>query len=294
MLTGLSRDIAPLPDPRRVLRRRLHDGRGWRRSSTTRSRRKIVQMLLVAGAIGISGVVSSSILTLARKEDSILAPLLGLVVATLLLWAAMSFKPLDRLMTRIVAWALRRCHRHRHARLRRAPAHPTTSAPSPSSRSGPRACSRAVRSPRPPRDSPGIVLLGIQRAAGGEYVGAPPLDTRIEAGDVLTIYGRDRGRSPGSARRRPRPDANVRRLPRRPGATSRAQPPRLLQAPRDRRARARARDPVPAVADDPLPRLLQREDGREGARHRADRRHPARQPRGRGAGRPQGGRARRA
>ena len=53
------------------------------------------------------------------------------------------------------------------------------------------------------------------------------------------------------------------------------------------------RDPVHAVADDPFPRLLQREDGRQGARHRAEGRHPARQPRGRGPGRPQGGRARR-
>ena len=55
-----------------------------------------------------------------------------------------------------------------------------------------------------------------------------------------------------------------------------------------------ARDPVQALADDPLPRLLEREDGREGARHRAAGRHPARQPRGRRPGRPQGGRARRA
>ena len=66
-------------------------------------------------------------------------------------------------------------------------------------------------------------------------------------------------------------------------------PPRLRQATCDRRADATARDPVQALADDPFPRLLQREDGRQGARHRADRRHPARQPRGRGAGRPQGG-----
>ena len=57
---------------------------------------------------------------------------------------------------------------------------------------------------------------------------------------------------------------------------------------------ADARDPVYAIANDPLSGFLQREDGREGARHRADRGHPAWQPRGRGAGRSQGGRARRA
>ena len=68
-------------------------------------------------------------------------------------------------------------------------------------------------------------------------------------------------------------------------------PPRLRQAARDRRPDATARDSVQALADDPFPRLLEREDGGQGARYRADRRHPARQPRGRGAGRPQGGRA---
>ena len=52
------------------------------------------------------------------------------------------------------------------------------------------------------------------------------------------------------------------------------------------------RDPVPAVADDPLLRRLQREDGGQAARHDREGRHRARQPRGRGAGRPQGGRAR--
>ena len=52
------------------------------------------------------------------------------------------------------------------------------------------------------------------------------------------------------------------------------------------------RDPVPALADDPLPRRLEREDGGEGARHGQAGRHPARQPRGRDPGRPQGRRAR--
>ena len=53
-------------------------------------------------------------------------------------------------------------------------------------------------------------------------------------------------------------------------------------------------DPVPAVADDPLLPAVEPEDGGQGPRHRADRRHPPRQPRGRRAGRRQGGRPRRA
>ena len=76
MLTGLSRDIA------RFQMRSAFFGVGYTTAEAETIvnhpvRRKIVQMLLVAGAIGISGVVGSSILTLARREDSILAPLLG-------------------------------------------------------------------------------------------------------------------------------------------------------------------------------------------------------------------------
>src|SRR4051794_22263849 len=78
VLTGLSRDIA------RFQVRSAFFGVGYTTAEAETIvnhpvRRKIVQMLLVAGAIGISGVVSSSIITLARREDSILAPLIGLV-----------------------------------------------------------------------------------------------------------------------------------------------------------------------------------------------------------------------
>src|SRR6185312_16329963 len=45
-----------------------------------------------------------------------------------------------------------------------------------------------------------------------------------------------------------------------------AQPPRLLQAARDRRPRADPGDPLQALPDDPLSGLLEREDGRQGAR----------------------------
>jgi hypothetical protein len=50
-----------------------------------------------------------------------------------------------------------------------------------------------------------------------------------------------------------------------PQETSDAQPEGLLPAPRDRRTRTGAGDPVPAVADDPLLRPVEPEDGREGA-----------------------------
>ncbi|UGS35437.1 TrkA C-terminal domain-containing protein [Capillimicrobium parvum] len=189
VLTGLSRDIA------RFQVRSAFFGVGYTTAEAETIvnhplRRRIVQMLLVAGAIGISGVVSSSILTLARQEDSIVGPLLGLVGATLLLWAAMSVKPLDRLMTRIVAWGLRRATnidtRDYDALLR---IHDQYSVTQITIRPDGILAGRSLAEVAP--ESPGIVLLGIERAEGGEYVGAPPLDTRIEAGDVLTIYGRD-------------------------------------------------------------------------------------------------------
>ncbi|MEM9374490.1 MAG: TrkA C-terminal domain-containing protein, partial [Planctomycetota bacterium] len=38
--------------------------------------------------------------------------------------------------------------------------------------------------------SRGVLVLGIQRDAG-EHIGAPGPDTKIEAGDVLTVYGQE-------------------------------------------------------------------------------------------------------
>ncbi|CAA9512710.1 MAG: Malyl-CoA lyase @ Beta-methylmalyl-CoA lyase @ Citramalyl-CoA lyase, partial [uncultured Solirubrobacteraceae bacterium] len=68
-----------------------------------------------------------------------------------------------------------------------------------------------------------------------------------------------------------------------------AQPQGLLQAALRRSARPRAGDPVPALADDPLLRRLQREDGRQASEHRRQGGHRPRQPRGRGGRGPQGG-----
>jgi hypothetical protein len=199
VLTGLSRDIA------RFQVRSAFFGVGYTTAEAETIvnhpvRRKIVQMLLVAGAIGISGVVSSSILTLARREDSVLAPLLGLVVATLLLWAAMSFKPLDRLLTRIVTSALRRAtdiDALDYSALLRI--HDRYAVTQITVRPDGLLAGHSIAEVAP--ENHGIVLLGVERGEGGEYVGAPPLDTRIEAGDVLTVYGRDEvlGRIGGAA-----------------------------------------------------------------------------------------------
>jgi len=189
VLTGLSRDIA------RFQVRSAFFGVGYTTSEAEAIvnhpvRRRIVQTLLVAGAIGISGVISSSILTLTRQEDSILVPLLGLLVGTLLLWAAASLRPLDRLLTVVVAWALRRMTnldtRDYDALLRIHDQYAVTQftiAP------GAALAGRSIAEAAP--GHAGIVLLGIERANGGEYLGAPPLDTRVEPGDVLTVYGHD-------------------------------------------------------------------------------------------------------
>ena len=75
---------------------------------------------------------------------------------------------------------------------------------------------------------------------------------------------------------------------RRTCATPATSSSRLRSAPR-----AGHRGPVPTLADDPLLRRLEREDGGEGPRHGEAGRHPARQPRGRRLGRQQGRRARR-
>lgn len=188
VLTGLSRDIA------RFQVRSAFFGVGYTTAEAEAIvnhpvRRRIVQSLLVAGAIGISGVVSSSILTLARQEDNILAPLLALVVATLLLWLLASIKVFDRLLSAVVAWILRRTTdldtRDYDALLR---IHDDYSVSQFTVQPDGPLAGRSIAEAAPRRH--GLVLLGIERS-GGEYIGAPPIDTRVDAGDVLTVYGRE-------------------------------------------------------------------------------------------------------
>ena len=144
------------------------------------------------------------------------------------------------------------------------------------------------RAPPPRPNSYPVIDAVCTRSAPGTTPTHPRRTTTTAPSAHHAQSNTDNG--PGHAD--PIGSASDRRRPTTSGEPPREEPPSLLQAACDGRARPAARDPRDAVADDPLPRLLQREDGRQGARHRQEGRHPARQPRGRRARRAQGGRAR--
>lgn len=187
VLTGLPGDVA------RFQVRSAFFGAGF----TTREselvlnhpvRRQIAQWLIVGGAVGISGLVASSVISLAR-EGRVLLPLLTLLIGLGLLSFLAS--RLDRVLVRLSIAALRRTTSlevHRYDALLRL--------------SGEHAVSLIQVAPAGPLDGlaladlpAGVRPLGVQRR-DGDYLDAPPATLVLAAGDALAVYGRDDDLSP--------------------------------------------------------------------------------------------------
>ncbi len=60
------------------------------------------------GAIGLTGIVGSSVLTLTRQEDGVLLPIATLLGGFLLIYALFAIRPVDRLVQRVIERMLRR------------------------------------------------------------------------------------------------------------------------------------------------------------------------------------------
>jgi hypothetical protein len=186
-LTGVSRDVA------RFQVRSAFFGAGFTTSESESVmnhpvRRRIVQLLIVWGAVGLTGIVGSSVLTLTRQDDGVLASLALLLGGFALIYVVFSIQPVDRLLVRVIERLLRRYTDLQtadyDALLRLSADYSVT---------------RLTVRPHgildgrslaefPP--SEGMVLLGIERG-DGTYVGAPSIATTVHAGDTLTVYGRD-------------------------------------------------------------------------------------------------------
>jgi hypothetical protein len=188
VVTGLARDVA------RFQVRSAFFGVGF---TTTEAeavvnhpvRRRVIQTLMLLGAVGITGVIGSAAVTLARNEGSVLAPIVTLAVGLLALWWLTSWQALDRLIARLFERMLRRftdldTHDY-HALLRLSTDYVI------------RQVALAPDSPLDGRslgdvlpEMSGVVLLGIERA-DGTYVGAPSTDAVLHGGDTVTVYGHD-------------------------------------------------------------------------------------------------------
>jgi hypothetical protein len=188
VVTGLSRDIA------RFQVRSAFFGVGFTTSEAEAVinhpiRRRVIQTLMLFGAVGITGVIGSAAVTLARNEGSVLVPILTLAAGLAVLWRLTSWPALDRLIARLFERLLRRwtdldTHDY-HALLRLSSDYVIRQvALAPDGVLDGRTLGEVL-----PEVS-GVVLLGIERADGG-YIGAPPPDAVLHGGDTVTVYGRD-------------------------------------------------------------------------------------------------------
>jgi hypothetical protein len=152
-------------------------------------RRRIVMWLMLLGNIGIITVMSSvllSFLQLQSGAESWLA--FAIMIAGLLALLALSRSPLvERGTNRIISWALTRwtsVDARDYARLLHLRDEYGVSELQ--IEEGDWLAGRQVKEAAAGKE--GILILGIE-CPGGHYIGAPPADTELRAGDRLILYG---------------------------------------------------------------------------------------------------------
>lgn len=151
-------------------------------------RRKLIQVLMLFGSIGITGLIGSAVVTLARTEGNVLLPIAVLVGGLALLWALTTWRPVDRLLLRFFERLLRRwtdLETHDYAALLRLSG--DYEIRQFTIHDGGLLEGRSLRELVPRADR--VVLLSVERR-DGTYLGAPTLETTLQGGDILTVYGK--------------------------------------------------------------------------------------------------------
>lgn len=187
--TGLSRESA------RFQARSALTGSGF---TTTESeqvvrhpvRRRIVMLLMLLGSAGIAAVIGSLVLAFIQPEaaGAWWVRLGVLATGIVLLWLLANSRWVDRQVTRVTMWALRRWTtidaRDYAGLLHLARGYVVTEFEVSSDHW---LAGRSLDQLR--LRSEGVMLLGIQRP-DGSYLGVPKGDTVLQAGDVLIVYSR--------------------------------------------------------------------------------------------------------
>ncbi len=187
--TGMSREAA------RFQARSAFSGAGF---TTTESesvvrhpvRRRIIMWLMLAGSAGIVAVIASVVLAATEVSDdtSAIVRVAFVCISILLIWWASRTRWVDERITRLATIALRRwtdLEVHDYAALLHVGGEYIVTELTVDGGgwlAGRDLASLSLR-------DEGIVLLGIERV-DGNYFGVPRGDTRIDAGDVLVLYGR--------------------------------------------------------------------------------------------------------
>lgn len=188
-LTGLSREAA------RFQARSAFTGTGF----TTREaekvvdhpvRRRIIMLLMITRSAGVVSIIISLILSFGGEGDETqkLYRLLWLIAGLFVLWSLASSRHIDRYLSRLIEWALRRwtdLDTRDYQSLLKLSGEYMVKELSVSAHDW--LADKRLKDCRLTEE--GVMVLGIYRD-NGDYVGAPRADTRIYAGDLLVLYGR--------------------------------------------------------------------------------------------------------
>ena len=189
MHTGLSTEIA------KFQARSAYTGSGYTSQESEKLmnhpvRRKIVYMLMLIGNAGIITTLSSLMLTflLPNNRSSLVYSLIFIVVALSALWFAIKSKMVDRWLSKMIDRALKK---YTNIDVKDYAAILHLSGEYQISELRVRKTSWLAGKTLLELDlkSEGINVLGIQQKEG-EYIGAPGGDDVIDAGDVITMYGK--------------------------------------------------------------------------------------------------------
>jgi hypothetical protein len=152
-------------------------------------RRRIVLHLMLLGSIGIVSVLASVVVTFLQPTEPRAWPLRLLVLAggIATIWALAASPWIDRLLARLVGWAMRHVAPVEvHDDRRLLGLEEGYAVGELEVDEGDWLARRSLREVR--LGDEGIRLLGVQRA-DGPYLGVPGPDTRIGVGDTLVLYG---------------------------------------------------------------------------------------------------------
>jgi len=188
-LTGLSRETA------RFQARSAFTGTGFTTSEAESVvnhpvRRRVIMLLMITRSAGVVSIIISLILSFAVSGDESqrLYRLLWLIAGLFGLWAAASSRQVDRYLSRIIEWALRRWTdldtRDYQSLLKLSGEYTVKEL---AVKEWDWLANKSLKDCRLTEE--GVIVLGIYRE-GGDYVGAPTADTRIYPGDLLILYGR--------------------------------------------------------------------------------------------------------
>ncbi|MEM7311540.1 MAG: TrkA C-terminal domain-containing protein [Planctomycetota bacterium] len=191
VLTGLSSDLA------RFEARSAFTGSGFTTKDSEKVvnhpvRRQIIMMLMVLGNAGIVTVISSLVLSFTTEDDgtwhdSIQFRLIALIGGILVLWYFAHSKWVDRQLSTIIRWALKRFSRldvNDYVGLLHLGS--DYSVVEMYVDEGNWMADKSLMELR--LSDEGVLVLGIEKLAGS-YAGAPKGKTRLGVGDTLLVYG---------------------------------------------------------------------------------------------------------